>query len=117
MRRVLLAVVGLMVSAGACSTSQHVRQQPGETLAALPALPTTIGTTTMTTVAPPTTVVLTYVVRPGDSFLVIAGRLHVDPDALAVANGIGDRNLLIAGQVLVVPPPTTADATSSTTTG
>jgi murein DD-endopeptidase MepM/ murein hydrolase activator NlpD len=45
-----------------------------------------------------------YPVRRGDTLLEVAARLGVDPGALAAANGITDRNLILAGQTLVVPP-------------
>ena len=55
-----------------------------------------------------------YRVRKGDTLLDVAARLGVDPGALAAANGITDRDLILAGQTLVVPPAgASAPATSS----
>jgi peptidoglycan LD-endopeptidase LytH len=45
-----------------------------------------------------------YRVQKGDTLLDVAARLRVDAGALAAANGITDRNLILAGQMLVVPP-------------
>jgi membrane-bound lytic murein transglycosylase D len=44
-----------------------------------------------------------YVVRNGDSIEKIAKRVGVDADALLAANSIRNRNLIIAGQTLVLP--------------
>ena len=46
-----------------------------------------------------------YRVRRGDTLLDVAARFGVDPGALAAANGIVDRDVILAGQTLVVPPP------------
>ena len=55
-----------------------------------------------------------YRVRKGDTLLDVAARLGVDPGALATANGIDDRDLILAGQTLVVPPAgASAPGTSS----
>ena len=45
-----------------------------------------------------------YRVRRGDTLLDVAARFGVDPGALAAANGIEDRDMILAGQTLVVPP-------------
>jgi murein DD-endopeptidase MepM/ murein hydrolase activator NlpD len=47
----------------------------------------------------------TYVVAPGDTLGEIADRLHIPIDELAAANGIGDPDHIVAGQVLVLPAP------------
>ena len=96
--------VALTVLAGACSTSQHVRPSPGETLAPLPSTVTLLRRAS-------TTVVPTYVVLAGDAFAAIARRLGVDPDTLAELNHIVDRNRLAAGQVLLLPPTITTTTT------
>jgi LysM repeat protein len=98
--------VSLTALAGACSTSQHVRLRPGETLPSLPPTVTVLRRSS-------TTVVPTYVVLAGDTFAAIARRLGVDPDTLAELNQIVDRNRLAAGQLLVIP----TGVVPTTTTG
>ncbi|MEA2685539.1 MAG: hypothetical protein QOE93_734 [Actinomycetota bacterium] len=44
-----------------------------------------------------------YTVAPGDTLSEIAARLHIPADELAAANGIADPDLIVAGQVLVLP--------------
>lgn len=44
-----------------------------------------------------------YVVRPGDTLSEVAERLGVPTSALVEANGIEDPDLIVAGQLLVVP--------------
>ena len=44
-----------------------------------------------------------YTVQRGDTLSGIAARLGVDASALAAANGIADRNLVVAGRTLQVP--------------
>jgi len=44
-----------------------------------------------------------YTVQPGDTLSLIAQRFEVPVDLLAQANGIANRNLIQAGQVLVIP--------------
>ncbi|MGH9282604.1 MAG: LysM peptidoglycan-binding domain-containing protein [Acidimicrobiales bacterium] len=46
----------------------------------------------------------TYTVREGDNLARVARRTGVAVDAIATANGIGDPNLVQAGQVLTIPP-------------
>jgi murein DD-endopeptidase MepM/ murein hydrolase activator NlpD len=59
-----------------------------------------------------------YRVRRGDTLLDVAARLGVEPGALAAANGIDDRDLILAGQTLVVPPAgASASGTSSSGKG
>ena len=50
----------------------------------------------------------TYTVREGDTLSHVAERLGVPVRQLAVANGIDDPNLLVAGAVLTVPSPLAA---------
>jgi murein DD-endopeptidase MepM/ murein hydrolase activator NlpD len=50
----------------------------------------------------------TYTVREGDTLSHVAERLGVPVRQLAVANGIEDTNLLVAGAVLTVPSPLAA---------
>jgi murein DD-endopeptidase MepM/ murein hydrolase activator NlpD len=45
----------------------------------------------------------TYVVRPGDSLGRIAGLFGVGPQAILAANGLGNPNILYAGQILTIP--------------
>jgi murein DD-endopeptidase MepM/ murein hydrolase activator NlpD len=52
-----------------------------------------------------------HTVREGDTLSGIAARNHTTVRALADANGIGNANRIIVGQVLVVPSGTTAAAT------
>jgi murein DD-endopeptidase MepM/ murein hydrolase activator NlpD len=54
-----------------------------------------------------------YRVRPGDTLLDVAARLGVDPGALAAANGIVDRDVILAGQTLVVPPAGASGASTA----
>jgi len=46
-----------------------------------------------------------YIVQPGDTLNVIAGRYGVSSNAIASASNLTDINLLEVGQVLVIPPP------------
>ena len=46
---------------------------------------------------------VTYIVQPGDSFFSIAQEFGIDPDDLAIANNIVNRNVLRVGQELVIP--------------
>jgi len=56
----------------------------------------------------------TYTVAPGDTLGEVAERLHIPRDELAAANGITDPDLVVAGQVLVLPgPPTSPSADES----
>jgi LysM repeat protein len=50
----------------------------------------------------------TYVVQPGDTLTKIATKFGVTVNALVRANNIQDPNLIRAGQVLQIPPPTTS---------
>lgn len=50
----------------------------------------------------------TYTVREGDSLGAIAQLFGVSQSALAIANGIANPNLIIPGQLLNIPSPTTA---------
>lgn len=77
-----------------------MRPRPGVTMSPLPPL-STIPPTTTVAVYP------TYVVREGDTFEIIANRLGVTSDELALFNGIVNRDRLEAGQVLEVPPSAT----------
>ena len=54
---------------------------------------------------------VTYVVQAGDTLEAIAKQLDVSVSALASANGIVNRDELVEGQVLQVPPtaPTTTN--------
>jgi LysM repeat protein len=45
----------------------------------------------------------TYVVKPGDSAILIARRFGVDVDTLLAANGVANRNRVYAGQTLTIP--------------
>jgi LysM repeat protein len=80
--------------------------------AAVQATPTVRSTTT--------TRVTRHTVASGESLLGIASRYGVTAEALAAANGITNQNHVFVGQVLTIPPSTTATtgatSTSSTTT-
>ncbi|NOX60625.1 MAG: LysM peptidoglycan-binding domain-containing protein [Chloroflexi bacterium] len=52
--------------------------------------------------------VITYVVRPGDTIWRIATEYGVSVKALMQANRIGQPNMLVVGQVLVIPGPALA---------
>jgi LysM repeat protein len=107
-----------------------VRSSPGPVRLALPSLVSAIlvagavgcgGTDPDPTVAIPVLVVVTpaptsaatprpgvtrrYTVRAGDTLSGIAGVFGVAEDAIAEANGLGDRDRLFEGQELVIPPP------------
>jgi LysM repeat protein len=45
----------------------------------------------------------TYLVKPGDSAILIARRYGVDVEALLAANGVANRNRVYAGQTLTIP--------------
>jgi LysM repeat protein len=45
----------------------------------------------------------TYVVKPGDSAILIARRFGVDVDLLLTANGVVNRNRVYVGQTLAIP--------------
>ena len=108
MNRRMWLIAGAVIVLASCSSNPHMRQRPGQTLAAIPPLSTIAATTT-------TSVVVTYVVQDGDTFEMIARRLGVTADELALANGIVDRDRLTPGQVLVVPEGATT--TTTTTVG
>jgi LysM repeat protein len=48
-----------------------------------------------------------YTVEPGDSLLGIAGQFDASVDALRLANGLTNVDMLRIGQVLVIPPAET----------
>ena len=98
-RKVLM--VGLVALLVGCTSSQHNRQKPGQVLAPLPPLSTIAVSST-------TQPVVTYTVQEGDTFGAIAKKLGVSADALALANGIVDRDRVSPGEVLVVPATGTA---------
>jgi LysM repeat protein len=52
---------------------------------------------------------LRYTVQPSDTFFSIAQEFGIDPDDLAQANNISDRNLIQVGQELVIPGVTQRD--------
>ena len=52
---------------------------------------------------------VTYIVQPSDTFFSIAQEFGVDPDDLAIANNVVNRNVLRAGQQLVIPGVTVRD--------
>ena len=63
--------------------------------------------TTTTTTTPSST----HTVAPGETLSSIAGIYGLQPQALAINNGISDQNHLVVGEVLKIPPtstPTTA---------
>lgn len=74
-------------------------------------------TSAPSTTAPPTTApnpcALTYTVRAGDSWSLIASRHQVSVDALYTANRANSRTMLYAGRVLCLPP---GAVTTTTTT-
>src|SRR6476659_717065 len=45
----------------------------------------------------------TYVVQPGDTLTSIAGRFGTTPTAIATANNIRNRNLIVIGRKLSIP--------------
>lgn len=69
-------------------------------------LPSTAPTVTAVASTAPTSEVLasqTYVVQPGDTLRAIADRYGTTVAALQAANGIVDKNLIEAGQELIIP--------------
>ena len=76
-----------------------------------------IATTTSTTIAITTTteyVPVTYEIQSGDSLKGIALQFGVDMKKLQILNGITNPDAIQAGDVLQIPPPTVAPATSVT---
>lgn len=65
-------------------------------------------TTTVATTAPPTTVPSTYVVQAGDTLTKIAARFGTTVAAIVALNQLENPDRLSEGQVLKIPPPTTA---------
>jgi LysM repeat protein len=53
--------------------------------------------------APDAAEATTYVVKPGDSAILIARQFGVDVDLLLTANGVANRNRVYAGQTLTIP--------------
>ncbi len=84
-----------------------------------PAPPT--ATSTRTTDPSPTPTPLpsptpqTYVVQSGDTLLDIAILFNTTTEAVAVANGIGEDDLLQLEQALIIPPPEQPAGTEATT--
>lgn len=69
-------------------------------------------TPVITTYPPGTTITITttttkYVVKQGDTLGSIAQKFRVTPDAIMVANGITNGNLIYVGQLLLIPKQTT----------
>ena len=95
-----LAGAATVLALAGCSGSERVRPRPGVTLSPLPPLSTIPPSTTVAVYA-------TYVVQDGDTFEIIARRLGVRDDELALFNGIVNRDRLEVGQVLEVPPSAT----------
>jgi LysM repeat protein len=52
-----------------------------------------------------------HTVAPGETLSTIAGQYGTNVAALALVNDIPDVDLIFPGQVLVVPPPPSSDAT------
>jgi LysM repeat protein len=57
----------------------------------------------------------TYVVKPGDTIYKISNQFGVSQEDLIKANNIKDKNLIYAGQELVIPPSTTQVPTAAST--
>ncbi len=72
---------------------------------------TVLATGTLTAAGSPAGAVT---VRPGDTLWGIAQRYHVDLGRLADANGLRVNGLLLAGRVLVIPPPAPHGRTTGT---
>jgi LysM repeat protein len=64
-----------------------------------------------------TTRVITHTVARGEGLLAIASQYGVTAEALAAANGITNQNRVFVGQVLTIPPSTTATVATTSTTG
>jgi LysM repeat protein len=110
-----LTLVGLIALAGtllisSAATAHHPQVQPGVTATA-PATPSA-------------GIPLTYTVRSGDSFNVIARRFNLTPQQLQALNAISNVNVIHVGQVLIVgistftptSAPTVAPTRSATVT-
>src|SRR5665647_1480090 len=50
-------------------------------------------------------VIMTYIVQPGDSLYLIAMRFNTTVEAIAAANSITNPSLIYPGQILTVPVP------------
>jgi LysM repeat protein len=64
------------------------------------AVTTTVPSVTTTTVG-----TTHYTVQPGDTLVAIAERLGVSETVILEANDLPNRDVLVAGQVLKIPPP------------
>ena len=56
---------------------------------------------------------VTYIVQPGDTLGTIASSFGVEPESIATANNITNRNLLRVGQKLVIPGVTQREAAAT----
>jgi murein DD-endopeptidase MepM/ murein hydrolase activator NlpD len=68
-------------------------------------IPPASGAASAPAVSPPLTHATGYIVQPGDTLFLIAGRFDTTVEAIAQANGIVNPNLLLVGQSLVLPIP------------
>ena len=97
---VLLGVAGALIGGG-CG-----EEGTGEPINIAP--PQSVHWTTVPpATAAPTTTSSQYVVTVGDSMIELAERFGISIAELAAANGIDDPDSIEAGQVLVIPLPTT----------
>jgi LysM repeat protein len=46
-----------------------------------------------------------YVVKAGETLTILSERFGVSVDAIAAANGIVDKDLIITGHTLLIPAP------------
>jgi LysM repeat protein len=92
--------------------------KPGQVLV----LPSTSSTPVVAERLPPQTMVTTakrpatrsYEVQPGDTLWEIAQRFGTTVPTLAALNGLKQRQPLKAGQILLLPPPSSQEARAAT---
>jgi membrane-bound lytic murein transglycosylase D len=91
------AATAAVATVSATATAAVARAEPAPRKAPAPAITTTDDGARV------------YVVRNGDSIERIAKKTGVEADALLAANSIVNKNLIFAGQTLVLPPDETAE--------
>jgi LysM repeat protein len=103
------ALIAVPLALAACGSGDGAASET------LPPIATTTSSTVLTTTTT-TWVPVTYTIQPGDGLRGIADKFGVDIDKLAVLNGITNPDNIQAGDVLDIPPPTTAASTVASAT-
>jgi len=102
-----LALLSLIAAACDYTPVTEVTQQKVAAAESTPSMatpyPTDARTTTRVATPVMTPTVITYTVQSGDRLIKIAERFGTTVDAIAEANAIEDKNLIRAGQVLIIP--------------